>query len=128
MVSTTNATASTMISHSGMRQSSQTAGQGADCRAPGRAHLVALRQRSLGLPSLYMPDELRIVASVANEFEADAVCGLLSDAGIRSMQQLSDTGVGGRVGGGGTRDVYVAERDAERARELLQQPQEPSSD
>jgi hypothetical protein len=76
-----------------------------------------------------MPDELRIVASVANEFEADAVCGLLSDAGIRSMQKLSNTGVGGRVGGGGTRDVYVAERDAARAREILEEPpQEPSPD
>jgi hypothetical protein len=66
-----------------------------------------------------MSNELKIVASVANEFEADAVCGLLSEAGIRAMQQLAGAGVGGRVGGGGTRDIYVAERDAERAREIL---------
>lgn len=66
-----------------------------------------------------MSDELRMLASVANEFEADAVCGLLSDAGIRSMQKLANTGAGGRIGGGGARDVYVAERDFERARELL---------
>jgi hypothetical protein len=66
-----------------------------------------------------MPEELRVLTTTTNEFEADLVCGLLSDAGIQAMQQLTNTGIGGRVGGGGARDVYVEERDLERAREIL---------
>jgi Putative prokaryotic signal transducing protein len=66
-----------------------------------------------------MPGELRVLTTAGNEFEADMVCGLLSEAGIRAMQQLSNTGVAGRVGGGGARDIYVEERDLERAREIL---------
>jgi hypothetical protein len=66
-----------------------------------------------------MSDQLKIVATVSNEFEADMVIGRLSDAGIHSMQELSGAGVGGRVGGGGARDVYVAASNFDRAREVL---------
>jgi Putative prokaryotic signal transducing protein len=66
-----------------------------------------------------MSDQMKIVTTVSNEFEAGMVAGLLSDAGIRSMQELSGSGVAGRVGGGGARDVYVAEQDFDRAREIL---------
>jgi hypothetical protein len=66
-----------------------------------------------------MSDALKIVMTANNEFEADMVVGLLSDAGIESFQRLSGAGVAGRVGGGGTRDVLVAEPDLDRARDLL---------
>jgi Putative prokaryotic signal transducing protein len=69
-------------------------------------------------------DELKILMSAANEFEADIVVGLLHDAGIESFQRLGGAGVAGRVGGGGSRDVLVAEPDFERAREVLDSAQE----
>ena len=69
-----------------------------------------------------MTDQLRVLTTVNNEFEANMVIGLLSDVGINSMQELSGAGVAGRVGGGGTRDVYVAAKDFDRAREVLDQP------
>jgi hypothetical protein len=69
-------------------------------------------------------DELKVVASASNEFEADMVCGLLSDAGIRSIQRLSGAGVAGRFGGGGARDVLVAEADFDRARDVLNESAE----
>jgi hypothetical protein len=66
-----------------------------------------------------MTGELKIVASAANEFEAEMICGVLSEAGIESTQELASTGVGGRFGGGGGRDIYVRPEDAEAAREAL---------
>ena len=72
-----------------------------------------------------MPDEeLEILMSATNEFEADIVVGLLHDAGIESFQRLGGSGVSGRIGGGGSRDVLVAELDLERAREVLDSAQE----
>jgi type III secretory pathway lipoprotein EscJ len=68
-----------------------------------------------------MSDQLKIVTTVNNEFEANMVIGLLSDAGINSMQELSGAGVAGRVGGGGARDVYVAAPDFDQAREVLEE-------
>jgi Putative prokaryotic signal transducing protein len=68
-----------------------------------------------------MADQLKILTTVSNEFEAQMVVGLLSDAGIHSMQELGGAGAAGRVGGGGARDVYVAEQDLDRAREVLDQ-------
>ncbi len=66
-----------------------------------------------------MSDQLKIVTTVSNEFEAQMVVGLLSEAGIHSMQELGGSGVAGRIGGGGARDVYVAEEDFDRARKVL---------
>jgi Putative prokaryotic signal transducing protein len=72
-----------------------------------------------------VPDEqLKFLMSAANEFEADIVVGLLTDAGIESFQRLGGSGVAGRIGGGGSRDVLVAEPDFERAREVLDSAEE----
>jgi hypothetical protein len=56
---------------------------------------------------------LKIVTTVGNEMEANLVCGVLADAGIRSMQQLCAGG--GRMGAAGARDVYVEQADLDRA-------------
>jgi Putative prokaryotic signal transducing protein len=61
---------------------------------------------------------LQLVASALNESEAEMICGRLSDAGILSTLQRSATSIV-HMGRGGTRDVYVEDGDADRARELL---------
>jgi len=66
-----------------------------------------------------MSSELRIVATAANEFEAELISGVLTEAGIESTMELANTGMGGRFGGGGARDIYVRSEDLERAREVL---------
>ncbi|HUH81930.1 MAG TPA: DUF2007 domain-containing protein [Solirubrobacteraceae bacterium] len=72
-----------------------------------------------------MSTERRIIATAENEFEAEMLCGVLTEAGIESSMELANTGVAGRFGGGGTRDIYVREEDLERAREALSQTGEP---
>jgi hypothetical protein len=71
----------------------------------------------VGVRSLEMTDELRIVTTVGNETEATIVSGRLSDAGIRSMRQPVGRGVSWGVGG--AQNVYVQEEDLQRAREIL---------
>jgi len=66
-----------------------------------------------------MGTELKVVATAANEFEAELISGALSEAGIESTMELANTGIGGRFGGGGARDIYVREEDLERAKEAL---------
>ena len=66
-----------------------------------------------------MADELTVVNTVNNEREATVVCGLLSEAGIHSMQRPS-AHQGGTWNPAGARDVCVAERDLDRAREALE--------
>jgi hypothetical protein len=70
-----------------------------------------------------MSTELRIVATAANEFEAELISGLLTEAGIESNMELANTGVAGwsNIGGGGARDIYVREQDLERAKQVLDQ-------
>jgi hypothetical protein len=65
-------------------------------------------------------DELVVVETVGTEFEADAVCGLLRDAGIECMHRGTpmSAGVLGGVGQGAG-EVLVRAEDAERARETL---------
>lgn len=47
------------------------------------------------------------------------LCERLLDAGIRALEK-PNSGIGGmQIGGGGGREVYVQEQDAERALELL---------
>jgi len=72
-----------------------------------------------------MSSERRIVATAENEFEAEMLCGVLSEAGIESSMELANTGVAGRFGGGGARDIYVRAEDLERAREALSQTGQP---
>jgi Putative prokaryotic signal transducing protein len=69
-------------------------------------------------------EQLQILVTAGNEFEADIVVGLLYDAGIESFQRLGGSGVAGRIGGGGSRDVLVAEPDLARAREVLESAQQ----
>jgi hypothetical protein len=71
-----------------------------------------------------MADELKIVTTVNNEFEAGMVLGVLADVGIHAMQRLGGAGVAGRVGGGGARDIYVSAQEFDRAREVLERPAE----
>ena len=68
-----------------------------------------------------MGEELVVVETVGTEFEADAVCGLLRDAGIECMHRGATT-TGGVLGGvgQGTREVIVRADDAESARKALQ--------
>jgi Putative prokaryotic signal transducing protein len=65
-------------------------------------------------------DELVAVETVGTEFEADAICGLLREAGIECMHRgtTMSAGVLGGVGQG-AREVLVRADDAERAREAL---------
>ena len=63
--------------------------------------------------------ELKIVAQAANEFEAEMLCGVLSEAGIESSQELSNTGIAGQWGSGGARDIYVRMEDFDRAKEVV---------
>jgi hypothetical protein len=65
-------------------------------------------------------EELVVVETVGTEFEADAVCGLLREAGIECMHSGATT-TGGVLGGlgQGVREVVVRAEDAERAREAL---------
>ena len=67
-----------------------------------------------------MTDELVAVDTVGTEFEADAVCGLLREAGIECLHRgtTMSAGVLGGVGQG-AREVLVRPQDAERAREVL---------
>ncbi len=64
-----------------------------------------------------MSDELRIVATVGNEAEAEMVAERLSEAGIRHMSRMASGGI--RLGAAAARDLYVDARDLERAREVL---------
>jgi len=72
-----------------------------------------------------MSTDLKIVATAANEFEAELISGVLTEAGIESTMELANTGMGGRFGGGGARDIYVRSEDVERANQLLSETQDP---
>lgn len=64
-----------------------------------------------------MAGALKIVATVANEAEAEMVCGRLSDAGMHAISQRT---IGGpEWGWSGGRYVYVDEADVDRASALL---------
>jgi hypothetical protein len=64
-----------------------------------------------------MSDEFKIVTTVSNEAEAEMVRESLSDAGIRSMAQMSSEGI--RLGAAASRDVYVEEQDYDKALQVL---------
>lgn len=65
-----------------------------------------------------MSGALKIVATVANEAEAEMVCGRLLDAGIHAISQRT---IGGpEWGWSGGRYVYVSEEDLDRASALLE--------
>jgi len=71
-------------------------------------------------------EELVAVDTVGTEFEADAICGLLREAGIECAHRgttMSAAVLGGV--GQGAREVVVRAEDAEPAREVLaERPQD----
>jgi hypothetical protein len=68
-----------------------------------------------------MPGALKVVATVANEAEAEMICGRLLEAGIHAVAQRT---IGGpEWGWSGGRYVYVDEADLDRARALLESDQ-----
>jgi hypothetical protein len=75
-----------------------------------------------------MSDEPRIVASLNNEFQAEVVRGLLTDAGIRSMQRRGSASVIGTLGDAGPLDVLVTAQDFERARAVIGERETPASE
>jgi Putative prokaryotic signal transducing protein len=62
-------------------------------------------------------EELKIVTTVGNQAEAEMVGEWLSEAGIRSVPQMSAGDI--RLGAAAPRDVYVNASDYERALEVL---------
>jgi hypothetical protein len=64
-----------------------------------------------------MSETLKIVTTVSNEAEAEMVAEWLSEAGIRSMPQMSSGNI--RLGAAAPRDVYVAEEDYDRVLEVI---------
>jgi hypothetical protein len=64
-----------------------------------------------------MAEELRIVATASNEAEAEMIGEWLSEAGIRSMPQMSSRGI--RLGAAAERDIYVEAEDYDRAMEVI---------
>jgi hypothetical protein len=65
----------------------------------------------------HMSENLRVVATAENEAEAELICGRLAGAGINAMVQRA---IGGpEFGASGSRYVYVATDDVERAKALL---------
>jgi hypothetical protein len=64
-----------------------------------------------------MSADLEIVTTVSSEPEAALVVGRLADAGIRTMTRPPMGALGWSASR--ARDVYVAERDLVRAREVL---------
>jgi sugar/nucleoside kinase (ribokinase family) len=72
----------------------------------------------MALTSAKMSDELKIVTTVSNEAEAEMVGERLSEEGIRFTVRLASGGI--RLGAAAARDMYVEERDLERALEALE--------
>jgi Putative prokaryotic signal transducing protein len=66
-------------------------------------------------------DELSVVEVVATEGEAELLCSLLRNGGIRCFQRLSNRGAGVGEGGyaAGPREIVVAARDLASAKRLL---------
>jgi hypothetical protein len=70
--------------------------------------------------------ELKVVATVANEAEAELVRTRLADAGIQALAQRT---IGGpQWGSSGSRYVYVDEADLDRATAVLAAQEEPFSE
>ena len=69
---------------------------------------------------------LKIVAGAQNQPQAELIVERLAAAGITAISQFSSGNP--EFGAGGGRMVYVEERDAERAREVLAGDEQPVSD
>jgi hypothetical protein len=62
---------------------------------------------------------LKIAVVASNEPEAAMICGLLADAGIRSMTKPGSGGIGLGSSASYRRSIYVRDDDLVRAREVL---------
>ena len=71
------------------------------------------------------PDDLVVVEVAANEPEAELLCSLLRSAGIDCLPRLTNRGAGAGdgLGTGGPHEIMVRPRDAQAAREILDQGQ-----
>ncbi len=73
-----------------------------------------------------MSEALKVVASVANEAEAEMIRVRLAEVGIQAVAQRA---IGGpEWGWSGGRYVYVEEADVERAKALLKADEEAFTD
>jgi hypothetical protein len=65
-----------------------------------------------------MSEDSRAVTTAGNEAEAELICGRLAEAGIHSVAQRA---IGGpEWGASGSRYIYVAAGDYERAKKWLE--------
>jgi hypothetical protein len=71
-------------------------------------------------------DQLKVVATAANEAEGGLIVGRLAGAGITAIEQRASGNA--ELGGTGARYIYVQASDLERARELLDADEPPLSD
>lgn len=71
-------------------------------------------------------DELASVTVVGSEPEAELICAILRDAGIKCMHRVTNAGSGAADGIalGGPREVIVRSDDLERAREVIRTQRE----
>jgi len=68
-------------------------------------------------------DDLVVLDVVGSEPEAELLCSILREAGIRCMQRITNTGSGAGDGMaiGGPREIIVRSEQLERARELVRE-------
>jgi hypothetical protein len=69
------------------------------------------------------------LTTVPNELEAEMICSVLRDAGIKCFWRAQDPAVGFNVGSGafGAHEVLVNPEDLEAAREVLESVDETKS-
>jgi len=65
-----------------------------------------------------MPEELKVLTTVANEAEGEMVAERLSEAGIEHSSRIAAGGI--RLGAAAARDIYVAAADYDRAVKTLE--------
>ncbi len=69
---------------------------------------------------------LKVIAGAQNQPQAELIVERLAAEGITAISQISSGNP--EFGAGGGRMIYVQERDAERAREILAVEEQPFSD
>jgi hypothetical protein len=76
----------------------------------------------VALPAILVAvDDFAVADVVGSETEAELVCSILREAGIRCMQRITNAGAGAMDGMalGGPREIIVGAAQLEHARELL---------
>ncbi len=72
------------------------------------------------------PDELKVIATAANQAQGELIVARLAQAGLSAIEQRA-SGLP-EFGGSGGRYIYVQAADLERARDVLAVDQPPFSD